>query len=100
MHRTAAERCFAPRYRSLNPSCRVHFPRNELAQVPKDSAEMVVAVIRTIFTPRRCCAWRGRCSAPDAEIEAAHGAGTVGCPEWSYSHTGIRSGTRIQIQWC
>ena len=29
--------------------CRVHFPRNVLAQVPKGSAEMVAATIRTIF---------------------------------------------------
>ena len=29
--------------------CRVHFPRNVLAQVPKGSAEMVAAAIRTIF---------------------------------------------------
>jgi putative transposase len=29
--------------------CRVHFLRNVLAQVPKGSAEMVVATIRTIF---------------------------------------------------
>ncbi len=29
--------------------CRVHFSRNVLAQVPKGSAEMVAAAIRTIF---------------------------------------------------
>ena len=29
--------------------CRVHFLRNLLAQVPKGSAEMVAAAIRTIF---------------------------------------------------
>ncbi|WP_460015914.1 transposase, partial [Mycobacterium avium] len=29
--------------------CRVHFLRNVLAQVPKGSAEMVAAAIRTIF---------------------------------------------------
>jgi putative transposase len=29
--------------------CRVHFRRNVLAQVPKGSAEMVAAAIRTIF---------------------------------------------------
>jgi putative transposase len=29
--------------------CRVHFLRNILAQVPKGSAEMVAAAIRTIF---------------------------------------------------
>jgi putative transposase len=29
--------------------CRVHFLRNVLAQVPKGSAEMVAATIRTIF---------------------------------------------------
>jgi putative transposase len=29
--------------------CRVHFPRNVRAQVPKGSAEMVAAAIRTIF---------------------------------------------------
>lgn len=29
--------------------CRVHFLRNLLAQVPKRSAEMVAAAIRTIF---------------------------------------------------
>jgi hypothetical protein len=31
------------------PRCRMHFLRNVLAQVPKGSAEMVAAVIRTIF---------------------------------------------------
>jgi putative transposase len=31
--------------------CRVHFLRNVLAQVPKGSAEMVAAAIRTIFAP-------------------------------------------------
>jgi transposase-like protein len=31
------------------PRCRVHFLRNVLAQVPKGSAEMVAAAIRTIF---------------------------------------------------
>ena len=29
--------------------CRVHFLRNVLARVPKGSAEMVAAAIRTIF---------------------------------------------------
>ena len=33
--------------------CRVHFLRNVLAQVPKGSAEMVAAAIRTIFAQPR-----------------------------------------------
>ena len=33
--------------------CRVHFLRNVLAQVPKGSAEMVAAAIRTVFDRAR-----------------------------------------------
>ena len=32
--------------------CRVHFMRNVLARVPKVAAQMVAAIIRTIFVPR------------------------------------------------
>ncbi|HPT96135.1 MAG TPA: IS256 family transposase [Microbacteriaceae bacterium] len=32
--------------------CRVHFMRNVLAKVPKVAAQMVAAIIRTIFVPR------------------------------------------------
>ena len=32
--------------------CRVHFMRNALAKVPKVAAQMVAAIIRTIFVPR------------------------------------------------
>jgi putative transposase len=36
--------------RRQRPACRVHFLPNALARVPKASAEMVAAAIRTIFT--------------------------------------------------
>jgi putative transposase len=40
--------------------CRVHFLRNVFAVIPKDSAEMVAATIRTIFAPPHAAAVRAR----------------------------------------
>ena len=62
--------------------CRVHFLRNVLAQVPKGSAEMVAAAIRTIFAqpdaePRPRTARRhrrhARPTAPQGRGDAARG---------------------------
>ncbi|WP_338674530.1 IS256 family transposase [Streptomyces sp. SCSIO 30461] len=40
--------------------CRVHFPRNVFAVIPKDSAEMVAATIRTIFAQPDAAAVRAQ----------------------------------------
>ena len=50
--------------------CRVHFSRNALAKVPKGSAEMVAAAIRTIFSQPTAVMVRDRVDTIAATLEA------------------------------